>query len=290
MKEVLRQRSTDGTVKVLFELHDGARVESVLLHRQRKQAKPATDSLFTDRATLCLSSQVGCSMGCSFCLTGKQGLTRNLTTAEILGQVEALEKEFPITNLVFMGMGEPLQNFDAVTETIRTLLSRPHRPFSKRKILVSTSGWVPAIDRLAQTTPVRLAISLSAPTDALRTPIMPINRKWGVDELLDAGERYARASKMKVMLEYVLLEGVNDHAEHAEELYRKIQGRPFQVNLIPLNEFKESAYRRPGFDSVKRFQHALVSRGVTATWRSSGGPDILAACGQLAEVGALTDL
>jgi len=282
LREVSRQRSQDGTMKVLFELVDGARVESVLLHRQRKTAKPASDAFETDRLTLCLSSQVGCAMGCSFCLTGKRGLTRNLTCDEILSQVETLEKEFTITNLVFMGMGEPLQNFDAVTGAIQKLLNRHHRPFSKRKILVSTSGWVPAIDKLAQTTPVRLALSLSAPEDALRTSLMPINRKWSVDELLAAGERYATISKMPVMLEYVLIAGVNDQPEHAEALYQKTQGRPFQVNLIPFNEFSESDFKRPAFADVKRFQHSLVSRGVTATWRSSGGPDILAACGQLA--------
>lgn len=261
------QNSTDGTLKFLWNLIDGQRVESVLLRR------------VLGRGTLCVSSQAGCAMSCDFCLTGEQGLKRNLSVAEILKQVDEARLQSPVTNIVFMGMGEPLHNFDAVTETCQRLLK--DYGFSRRKITISTSGIVPKIRELSTRTPVRLAVSLNAPDDELRSRLMPVNHKWGISELLQAAEHHAYAVKMPVMLEYILLQDINDSLAHAEALLRLIQNRPFQVNLIPFNEYPGARFKRPDPARIKAFQHALVSRAITTTVRQSGGPDILAACGQL---------
>ena len=276
LKECSRHRSDDGTVKVLWSLHDGHRIESVVIHHSSRRP-----TLNPDRMTLCVSSQAGCAMGCGFCFTARQNLTRNLTEGEILGQISELSTEFPITNLVFMGMGEPLHNFDHVTGACRELLNRDHSPFSRRKILISTSGLVPGIRKLADQAPVRLAVSLNASNDETRSRLMPVNRKWGIEELLAAAEEHARRVRMPAMLEYVLIRDVNDLLEDAARLRVLAQDRPFQVNLIPFNEFSESEFKRPDAARIKAFQHHLVSQGITTTVRFSGGNDILAACGQL---------
>jgi 23S rRNA (adenine2503-C2)-methyltransferase len=220
-------------------------------------------------------------MGCAFCFTARQGLGRNLTLRELTSQIEGAEKIAPVTGIVFMGMGEPLKNFENVTELCRHLMGRKRAPFSRRKITLSTSGIVPAIEKLSEAAPVRLAVSLNASNDSVRSQIMPVNVKWKIDELLSAAEGHAARTRMPVMLEYVLIKGLNDALEDAERLKLKVQGRPFQVNLIPFNEFPESPFRRPPPEQMKRFQHLLVSQGITATIRYSGGNDILAACGQL---------
>ena len=222
-------------------------------------------------------------MACDFCLTGKQGFTRNLSTEEIVAQVEGLRRLKPITNLVFMGMGEPLQNTENVTRAIECFLKDG---FSRRKITVSTSGLVHEFSKLAQTR-VRLAVSLNATTDALRSMIMPINRKFPIATLIAAAKEYAQISGQKVMLEYVLLKGLNDTDADMERLHELARGWACKVNLIPYNPFGGTPYLRPEASRVKAFQHYLVSRGVTATVRYSGGDDILAACGQLQSLGAV---
>ena len=284
-----KESSADGTTKVLWELADLLTVESVILPRALKQRKhlalwtSGSESLESLRFTACLSSQVGCAMACDFCLTGKQGYTRNLSASEIIGQVEGLNKINPIKNLVFMGMGEPLQNTANVVEAIRHFLKHG---FSRRKITVSTSGVASALPELAKTR-VKLAVSLNATTDALRSQIMPINRKFPISVLLDQAKEYAEVSRQTVMLEYILLRGLNDSAADAERLLHLASGWDCKVNLIPYNPFAGTPYLRPEATDVKLFQHQLVSQGLTATVRYSGGDDILAACGQLKSLDAV---
>ena len=283
------EQSADGTTKVLWQLFDRLTVESVILPRALKQRKKlalwetGSETLESPRFTACLSSQVGCAMACDFCLTGKQGYTRNLSPAEIIGQVEGLNRLKPIKNLVFMGMGEPLQNTANVVTAIQYLLKNG---FSRRKITVSTSGVASEIIKLAKTR-VKLAVSLNATTDALRSELMPINRKFSIGTLLVASKEYAAISGQTVMLEYILLAGVNDRAEDAERLFNLASGWDCKVNLIPYNPFDGTPYLRPDPVSVKEFQHHLVSKGITATVRYSGGDDILAACGQLKSLDAV---
>ena len=277
------EHSVDGTSKVLWALSDGYTVESVLLPRALKQRKKlslwksGSESLSSLRFTACLSSQVGCAMACDFCLTGKQGYTRNLTAEEIVAQVDGLKRFQPVTNLVFMGMGEPLQNTANVVIAIEHFLKTG---FSRRKITVSTSGVVNALPELAKTR-VKLAVSLNATTDELRSEIMPINRKFSIEALLAAAKVYAETSAQTVMLEYILLKNLNDTDADAKRLIELARGWDCKVNLIPYNPFAGTPYLRPEADEVKAFQHQLVSNGITATVRYSGGDDILAACGQL---------
>jgi 23S rRNA (adenine2503-C2)-methyltransferase len=284
------EQSADGTTKVLWELSDSLTVESVILPRALKQRKhldlwkSGSESVESPRFTACISSQVGCAMACDFCLTGKQGYTRNLTADEIVGQVEGLKKLQPITNLVFMGMGEPLQNTANVVTAIERLLKTG---FSRRKITVSTSGVASDLPKLAKTR-VKLAVSLNATTDELRSQIMPINRKFPIQVLLDAAKVYAETSAQTVMLEYILLKGINDTAADADRLLALATGWNCKVNLIPYNPFDGTPYLRPEAAAVKAFQHSLVSRGLTATVRYSGGDDILAACGQLKSLDAVS--
>lgn len=292
--------SDDGSHKVLWKLQDGHTIESVILPRELKQRKKIEGWIQAeeeagaisplDRYTACVSSQVGCAMSCDFCLTGKQGLTRNLTPREIIDQVLGLKKFKPVTNLVFMGMGEPLHNVENVVAAIQWLKSPRGLHLSRRKILVSTSGVIGALDQLS-VTEVRLAISLNATTDALRSRIMPINRKHPIRELIDAATEYGARVKQTVMVEYVLLKGLNDSLEDRERLYELTKDWDCKVNLIPYNPFllpgmAPGPYQRPDAVDVKAFQHSLVSRGVTATVRYSGGDDISAACGQLQSEGA----
>ena len=280
---IRKEKSADGTVKVLWKLEDGATVESVILPRALKQRKrlalwrAGSETEDSKRFTACLSSQVGCAMACDFCLTGKQGYVRNLSVSEIIGQVEGLNRIEPITNLVFMGMGEPLQNAKNVILAIEHFLKSG---FSRRKITVSTSGIVHELDNLA-TTRVRLAVSLNATTNEFRTEIMPINKKYPIDVLIGAAKKYADSSAQTVMLEYILLKDKNHTLADADRLYELARGWDCKVNLIPYNEFQTTSFARPDAQEVKWFQHQLVSRGITATVRYSGGDDILAACGQL---------
>ncbi len=269
--------SVDGTKKWLLQVDEANRVEMVFIPED-------------GRGTLCISSQVGCALRCSFCATGAQGFSRNLTADEIIGQVwlakgllKSVESsEPPMTNVVFMGMGEPLLNFDNVVSAIRLLLDDNAYGLSRRRITLSTAGVAPRIAELAKVCPVSLAVSLHAPDDTLRSQLVPLNRKYPIACLLDACRRYADLNpKRQITFEYVLLEGVNDQPAHADRLGRLLRGIPAKVNLIPFNPFPKSSYRRSAPDTVDYFRSILVAEGLTTITRRTRGEDITAACGQL---------
>ncbi len=274
--------AADGTRKWLLDVGTGNAVETVFIPE-------------TSRGTLCISSQAGCALECAFCATGRQGFNRNLSVAEIIGQLwwankclgafEGLNKGDArvISNIVMMGMGEPLANFDNVVAALRLMLDDDAYGLSRRRVTLSTSGLVPALDRLADACPVALAVSLHAPNDALRNELVPINKKYPIRELLAACVRYiAKAPRDFVMFEYVLLEGVNDSVAQAHELVETVRGVPCKINLIPFNPFVGSGYTRSKPDAVARFRDVLLRAGLVATTRKTRGDDIAAACGQLA--------
>jgi 23S rRNA (adenine2503-C2)-methyltransferase len=268
--------SQDGSRKLVFRLEDEELVSAVLMPDD-------------DRLTLCLSTQVGCGFGCAFCLTGTMGVERNLTSAEIVGQLLVANSLAPagqrVTHMVFMGMGEPLANLAAVVRAIR-IFTDPRLGFgySPRRITVSTVGLVAGIDRLgAEGLGVNLAISLHAASDEVRSRLMPVNRSWDLSALMAAVRRYPLAARQQVFFEYVLLDGVNDAPEDAARLARLVRGVPAKVNLIPFNDWDGSAFRRPPLPRILAFQAALLKAGLTTTVRWSKGEDIGAACGQLLE-------
>ena len=272
--EVLRQeRSSDGTAKFLLRLEDGHLIESVFI--------PDTPA-----NTFCLSTQVGCAMGCGFCLTGKMGIVRNLTAGEIVGQVRVLTRELGMAqsrfNIVLMGMGEPLHNYDAVMKALRILNDEHGLAVNPRRVTLSTVGVLPGIERLA-TEPLmpNLAISLHATTEEQRDLLVPINRKYGFEDLLDACRRFPVKRRARITFEYVLLKDVNDTDEDARRLVRLLHGIKAKVNLLPLNEAAGIPYARPSDARVNRFATILADRGVTVSVRKSRGRDIRAACGQL---------
>ena len=243
------------------------------------------------RGTLCISSQAGCALACTFCSTGRQGFNRNLTVAEIIGQLwwanrclgRGITAARPVSNVVMMGMGEPLANFDNVVAAMQLMLDDDAYGLSRRRVTMSTSGLVPALDRLRDTCPVALAVSLHAPTDALRDELVPINRKYPLKELLAACVRYIeRAPRDFVTFEYVMLDGVNDTVAHARQLAKLVRAVPCKINLIPFNPFPESGYRRSSADAIARFRDVLAQAELTVTVRKTRGDDIDAACGQLA--------
>jgi len=285
--EIVSQHdSSDGTRKWAIRVEGGGLVESVLI--------PAGK-----RATLCVSSQVGCSLDCSFCSTGKQGFQRDLSAAEIIGQVWLAIKSYDafqsgngriVTNVVMMGMGEPLLNFDNVVTAMDLMLEDLAYGLSKRRVTLSTSGVVPALDRLAEVSEVSLAVSLHAPNDALRSQLVPINRKYPIAVLLESCRNYIAAqsdNKRVVTVEYTLIAGVNDQQEHARELADLLRDFPCKINLIPFNTFDQSDYQRPSGNAVSRFWQVLVDAGYIVTVRTTRGDDIDAACGQL--VGQVVD-
>ena len=271
-----RQQSVDGTWKWLMGLDDGNCVETVYIPDE-------------ERGTLCISSQVGCALGCSFCSTGYRGFNRDLTTAEIVGQVWQARRELaaggagrPLTNVVMMGMGEPLLNLDQVLPALQLLLDDLAFGLGRRRVTLSTAGVVPALERLRVECPVSLAVSLHAPNDPLRDQLVPINRKYPIRELLEACWRYvAEAPKSVVTFEYVMLAGVNDSLEHARQLAALLRDRPAKVNLIPFNPFPESGYARSAVAVVDRFREVLLEAGLMTITRKTRGEDIDAACGQL---------
>jgi 23S rRNA (adenine2503-C2)-methyltransferase len=281
---VSRQDSADGTVKWLFDVRDGNAVEAVFIPED-------------DRGTLCISSQAGCAVGCRFCSTGHQGFSRNLTTGEIVAQLRFAEHtlrremgtaERVISNVVMMGMGEPLQNYSALVPALRTMLDDHGYGLSRRRVTVSTSGVVPMMDRLAQDCPVALAVSLHAPNDALRDNLVPLNRKYPLAELLDACNRYlAHAPRDFITFEYCMLDGVNDEPEHARQLVDLVRhhagsGVSCKLNLIPFNPFPQSGLTRSPNTRVTAFAKLLSDAGIVTTVRKTRGDDIAAACGQLA--------
>jgi 23S rRNA (adenine2503-C2)-methyltransferase len=278
--------SADGTRKWLVRVDGGSCVETVFIPEE-------------GRGTLCVSSQVGCALDCSFCSTGKQGFQRDLTSAEILGQVWIAARAFGlpkkggqrrITNVVMMGMGEPLLNFDNVVTATNLMMDDFAYGISKRRVTLSTAGVVPALDRLASLSEVSLAISLHAPNDALRDQLVPVNRRYPIRQLLDSARNYLAAqsdSKRVVTVEYTLISDVNDRPEHARELAELLRDYPCKINLIPFNPFEGSDYRRPSRNAVSRFWNILTEAGQRVTVRSTRGDDIDAACGQL--VGRVAD-
>jgi 23S rRNA (adenine2503-C2)-methyltransferase len=278
--------SSDGTRKWIIRVDGGGLVESVLIPEG-------------GRATLCVSSQVGCSLDCSFCSTGKQGFQRDLSAAEIIGQVwlainsyDAFQPGSPrvVTNVVMMGMGEPLLNFDNVVAAMDLMLEDLAYGLSKRRVTLSTSGVVPALDKLAKVSEVSLAISLHAPNDELRSQLVPINRKYPIAMLLQSARNYIDAqsdSKRVVTVEYTLMAGVNDQPEHGRDLAVLLADFPCKINLIPFNAFPNSGYERPSGNAVSRFWQVLVDAGFVVTVRTTRGDDIDAACGQL--VGQVVD-
>jgi 23S rRNA (adenine2503-C2)-methyltransferase len=267
--------SVDGTKKWSLRLDEVNGIEMVYIPED-------------SRGTLCISSQAGCALRCSFCATGAQGFGRNLTADEIIGQVWLARGllgtiEYPVTNVVFMGMGEPLLNFHNVVSAIRLLVDDNGYGLSRRRITLSTAGVVPRIDELARTCPVSLAVSLHAPDDALRCKLVPLNRKYPIACLLGACRRYAELNpKRQITFEYVLLEGVNDQPAHAQRLAQLLRDLPAKVNLIPFNPFPNSSYRRSKPDVIDHFRHILLAEGLMTITRKTRGEDITAACGQLA--------
>jgi 23S rRNA (adenine2503-C2)-methyltransferase len=270
---VNREQSSDGTEKFLLRLADRRQIESVFI--------PDTPSM-----TFCISTQVGCAMACAFCLTGKMGLVRNLTAGEIVGQVRVLahnvnlrEKAF---NIVLMGMGEPLHNYDATMKALRILADEHGFALPARRVTLSTVGLLPALERLARE-PImpNLAISLHAPTDALRGDLVPLNKKYGIEDVINACKRFPVRKRSRITFEYVLLAGVNDSPDAARRLAKLLAGVKSKVNLIPLNAAPGIPFDRPADAAIDQFAKILADRGVTVSVRKSRGRDIRAACGQL---------
>jgi len=277
---VVEQDSNDGTKKWLLRLDDGNCIETVFIPE-------------SGRGTLCISSQVGCILNCSFCSTAKQGFNRNLTTAEIIGQVwvaakmlgqfEQDQQNRIISNVVLMGMGEPLLNYEQVLPAMKLMMEDNAFGLSKRRVTLSTAGIVPALDKLREDCDVSLAISLHATTDELRNELVPINKKYPIAELLAACRRYiADTARKKITFEYVMLSGINDQPKHAKELVKLLEGIPAKVNLIPFNPYPNSIYKTSTQAAIDLFYNVLYRAGMTTITRRTRGEDIDAACGQLA--------
>lgn len=273
--------SQDGTRKWVFQVQGGGAIEAVYIPEPK-------------RGTLCISSQVGCALNCHFCHTAQQGFQRNLTTSEIIGQLWYAEKilraegtlkaiERAVTNVVFMGMGEPLLNLDKVLPAVRIMCDNHGYGLSKRRVTISTSGVVPGIERLAQETDVALALSLHAPNNDLRSQIIPLNKKYPIGLVLSACKAYLKERKRsRITIEYVMLHGVNDQPMHAKELVKVLKGIPVKINLIPFNPFYGAAYTCSPMELITRFQDILMAGGIVTTIRKTRGDTINAACGQLA--------
>ena len=282
-KPLVEQQSADGTAKWMLGLDGGNAVETVYI------PEPT-------RGTLCVSSQVGCGLNCRFCSTGKQGFNRNLSTAEIIGQVwvaahalgNVTHQQRRITNVVMMGMGEPLLNFDAVVAAMSLMRDDLGFGLANKRVTLSTAGLVPMIDRLSEESDVSLAVSLHAPTDELRDHLVPINRKYPIDELLAACNRYvAKRPRASVTFEYTLMKGVNDQPEHAKRLVKLLRRVPSKLNLIPFNPFPGTEFERSDEATIRAFQKLVLDAGCMTTVRRTRGDDIDAACGQL--VGKVQD-
>lgn len=284
LEVISQQMSADGTIKWLFDVGDGNAVEAVFIPED-------------DRGTLCVSSQAGCAVGCRFCSTGHQGFSRNLKTGEIIAQLWFAEhflrkhlnrSDRVVTNVVMMGMGEPLQNYNELIPALRVMLDDHGYGLSRRRLTVSTSGVVPMMDRLAQDCPVALAVSLHAPNDELRDNLVPLNRKYPIAELMDACNRYLQhAPRDFITFEYCMLDGVNDQPEHARQLVELVRkhatgGVWCKFNLIPFNPFPASGLKRSPAEQVQAFAKILLDAGIVTTVRKTRGDDIDAACGQLA--------
>lgn len=272
IEKVKTQVSEDTTEKYLFKLHDGHFIESVLIPEK-------------DHFTLCISSQAGCAMGCAFCHTARQGFKRNLTPAEIIEQVIETKRGMAdpdkLTNIVLMGMGEPLANYEAVVTAVNNIIDDNALNFSRRKITLSTSGLVPFIKKLGEDTPVNLAISLNAGDDETRNRIMPVNKKYNLKSLIAACREFPLPNRSRITFEYILIKGVNDRDEDAIKVAKLLRGVKAKINLIPLNPGPDPEMRAPSWDDMVRFQDILAEKKYTVIIRKSKGQDILAACGQL---------
>lgn len=275
---VSEQRSADGTVKWLLKVDSGNCIETVFIPE-------------AERGTLCISSQVGCALNCSFCSTAQQGFNRNLSSAEIIGQLWLARRALNdfnseprvISNVVMMGMGEPLLNFDAVADAMDLMLEDFAYGLSRRRVTLSTAGHVAGIDRLKERRPVSLAVSLHAPNDALRDQLVPLNKTWPIRELMQACRRYlADDPRQRITMEYVMLDGINDSLAHARELAALLADVPSKVNLIPFNPFPGTTYKRSPRKRIDAFRELLAAKGLTTMTRKTRGEDIDAACGQLA--------
>jgi len=280
--EISREEvSDDGTYKWLLRLHDGNSIETVFIPE-------------AERGTLCISSQAGCILNCTFCSTARQGFNRNLEVSEIIGQLFIANRELKknpvyrtkdriISNVVMMGMGEPLLNFDNVVNAIEIMQDDLAYGLSKRRITLSTSGVVPMIDKLKLASPVSLAVSLHAPNDQLRNRLVPLNKKYPIRELMDACKRYVKGDqRRRVTIEYVMLKDVNDSMQHAKELVAILKGVPAKINLIPFNSFESSGYEKSDLATINNFRDFLMNAGIITVTRKTRGDDINAACGQLA--------
>jgi 23S rRNA (adenine2503-C2)-methyltransferase len=267
------EKAKDGTKKFLFQLEDGNRIESVLIPEKK-------------RLTLCVSTQVGCALGCRFCLTGKMGWKRDLTTSEILNQIlavrETLTDKISITNIVLMGMGEPLANYRNTIKAIELMIQPDAFKFSSRRVTLSTAGLLPELEQLGKEKILfRLAISLNASDEDTRSQLMPINRRYPLKKVLEACRHFPLRPRTRITFEYVLVEGVNDSPQDAKRLLRILSGIPSKINLIPLNEASGIPLKRPSEEKVTAFQEILMKGGLTAIVRASKGTEISAACGQL---------
>ncbi len=269
------QRSADGSRKWLFQLADGNRIETVYIPE-------------SDRATLCISSQVGCALNCTFCSTARQGFNRNLTSAEIIGQLWMTSRLLardgvrPVSNVVLMGMGEPLLNFDNVMTAVALMQDDFAFALSKRRVTLSTAGVVPGLRRLAEVTDISLALSLHAPDDELRSRLVPLNQKYPIADVMQACRDYVGEGRRRVTVEYVMLDGINDSDAQARALARLLRDLPSKINLIPFNPFPAAHYRRSSPERIERFRDILQRSGIVTITRKTRGDDIDAACGQLA--------
>ena len=271
------EEARDGTKKFLFELEDKNRIESVLIPDK-------------DRLTLCISTQAGCAFGCKFCLTGKMGWKRNLTTSEILNQIlavrETLNGKKSITNIVLMGMGEPLANYENTMKAIELMLHTDAFKFSSRRVTLSTVGLLPEMEKMAkERIRFRLAISLNATDEETRSHLMPVNRRYSLKKVLELSRKFPLQPRSRITFEYVMVKDVNDSARDAKRLLKMLKGIPSKVNLIPLNEAHGIPFKRPSDETVREFQEILMEGGLTAIVRASKGIEILAACGQLSGKG-----
>ncbi|OQW96766.1 MAG: 23S rRNA (adenine(2503)-C(2))-methyltransferase [Desulfobacteraceae bacterium A6] len=267
------ETSKDGSKKYLFELRDGNHIESVLIPEK-------------NHYTLCISSQIGCAQGCSFCMTARDGFVRNLTMGEIVSQVRDIQNDLEppslLTNIVFMGMGEPLANYRNVVNAIETIISDDvGLGFSSRKVTISTAGLVPLLHDLGRDTRVNLAVSLNATENKTRNKLMPVNRKYPIEELIEACRTYDLKPRNRITFEYILIKGINDSSDDAKRLAKLLRPVKSKINLIPFNEYERSEFKRPEETAIRNFQEILMSKNYTTVIRRSKGQDISAACGQL---------
>ena len=291
LREVKKSTSSDGSIKYLFALNDDHTIETVLLKMKDKKLDKDKNIIKSEQYTICLSSQVGCKLGCSFCLTAKGGFIRNLSAGEIVAQIVMLKKDNNIPaekglNVVYMGMGEPLDNLKNVVTSIDTITNSHGLSISPKRITISTSGITPKIKELGELDlKVNIAISLHATNDSLREKLIPINKSYNISSIIEEVKKFPINSRKKVMFEYLLIDGLNDGLDSAKKLVSLLHGIKAKINLIYFNPFEGTEFKRPSIEKAKQFQQYLTSKNLLCTIRDSKGLDIMAACGQLREHG-----